>query len=337
AAASISDGPMGRFAGAIVMALLYRAGSGPDKSGVLPQISPSRAGIACRAPMRVATACILAHLYPRAALASGGTRRDLWNNGRPQHRIGPGDDLEPAVLMLHERGAAFHPVAAVHVADALLVADGGVMDVAADHALGAVTPRLGCERRLERADIVDRVLDLLLGPLRQRPVAHTEHAAEEVHQTVHLDRKIVGLVTEMSEPARVLHDEIEDVAVNDEVAAAVGTGMHGVFHDIDAAEMRAVIVAQELVVIAGDVDDLGTLARLAQHLLHEVVVRLRPVPVRLQRPAVDDIADQIDRVGIVAAKEIQQSVGLRAAGSEMNIGDEESAKAPFRIFITRRV
>ena len=147
---------------------------------------------------------------------------------------------------------------------------------------------------------------------------------------VHLDREIVGLVAEMGEPARVLHHEIEDIAVNDEIAPAVDAGMDGVLHDIDAAEMRAVIVAQELVVIAGDVDDLGALARLAQHLLHEVVVRLRPVPVGLQRPAVDDIADEIDGIGIMAAEEIQQSVGLRAAGSEMDVGDKQSAKAPFR-------
>ena len=101
--------------------------------------------------------------------------------------------------------------------------------------------------------------------------------------------------------------------------------------------MRAVIVPQELVVIAGNVDDLGALARLAQHLLHEVVVRLRPVPVGLQRPAIDDVADQIDGVGIMGAEKIQQPVGLRAAGSEMDVGDKQSAKAPFRQLVTHNV
>ena len=113
--------------------------------------------------------------------------------------------------------------------------------------------------------------------------------------------------------------------------------MDGVFHDVDAAEMRAVIVAQEFVVIARHVDDLGALARLAQHLLHEVVVRLRPVPARLQRPAVDDIANEIDGVGIMAAEEIQQPVGLRAAGPEMDVGDKQSAKAPFGALFTQGV
>jgi hypothetical protein len=125
---------------------------------------------------------------------------------------------------------------------------------------------------------------------------------KKLTRPVHLNGEIIGLVAEMGEPARVLHHEIEDVAVDDEIALAVDALMNGVFHHVDAAEMRAVIVAQELVVVARHVDDLGALARLAQHLLHEVVVRLRPVPARLQRPAVDDIADEIDGVGVVALR-----------------------------------
>ena len=243
-----------------------------------------------------------------------------------------------AVLVLGERGAALDPVAAIHVADAVLVADGGVVDVAADHAVGAVTPRLAGQRLFERADIVDGVLDLQLGPLRQRPIGHAEHAPEEVDEPVHLDREIIGLVAEMGEPARVLHHEVEDIAVDHEIALAVDALVDGVFHHVDAAEMRAVIiVAQELVVIAGHVDDLGALARLAQHLLHEVVVRLRPVPAGLQRPAVDDVADEIDGVGVVGPEKVQQAVGLRAAGSEMDVGDKQSAKAPLGAFFTRGV
>ena len=103
--------------------------------------------------------------------------------------------------------------------------------------------------------------------------------------------------------------------------------MDGVLDDLDAAEMRAVIVAQEFVVIAGDVDDARALARLAQQLLHDVVVRLRPVPGRAQRPAVDDVADQIDGVGFVMAEEVEQLVGLAAARSEMDVGDEQRAKS----------
>src|SRR5882724_7658145 len=141
----------------------------------------------------------------------------------------------------------------------------------------------------------------------------------------------------MGEPARVLHHEVEDVAVDDEIAPAVDAFVDSVFDDVDAAEMGAVIVAQELVVIAGHIDNLGALARLAQHFLYEVVVRLRPVPIGSQRPAVDDIADEIDGIGVMAAEKVQQSFGLRAAGSEMDVGDKQSAKAPCRTLVTRSV
>ncbi|MGY3290466.1 hypothetical protein ACVWWP_003533 [Bradyrhizobium sp. LM3.6] len=160
---------------------------------------------------------------------------------------------------------------------------------------------------------------------------------KKLNEAIHLDREIVGLVAEMGEPACVLHHEVEDVAVDDEIALAVHAGVDGVLDDVDAAEMRAVIVAQELVVIARDVDDLGALARLAQKLLDQVVMRLRPMPARFQRPAVDDVADEVDRVCIMEAQEVEQKVGLRTAGSEMNVGDEQRAKAPLRALVTHIV
>ena len=43
-------------------------------------------------------------------------------------------------------------------------------------------------------------------------------------------------------------------------------------------------------------------------------------------PAVDDVADQIDRVGLVQAEEVEQQLGLAAARAEMDVGDEERAE-----------
>jgi len=98
--------------------------------------------------------------------------------------------------------------------------------------------------------------------------------------------------------------------------------------DLDAAEMGAVEAAQELVVVAGHVDDAGALARLAQQLLNHVVVGLRPVPGRAQPPAVDDVADEVDGLRLAFAQELQQRVGLRAARAEMQVRDEQAAVAP---------
>jgi hypothetical protein len=82
----------------------------------------------------------------------------------------------------------------------------------------------------------------------------------------------------MREPARLRDHEVEMVAVDDEVAPSVGALMHDALDHFDAAEMRAIVIAQKLVVIAGNIDDAHALARLAQQLLHHVIMLLRPVP-----------------------------------------------------------
>src|SRR5690348_18290831 len=100
---------------------------------------------------------------------------------------------------------------------------------------------------------------------------------------------------------------------------------------VDVAHAIEVADCGVMDVIAGDVDQPGALARLAQQLLHHVVVRRGPVPGRAQLPAVDDAPDQVDRVGVVAAEEIEQSVGLTAAGPEVHVGDEQRAKMTRRL------
>ena len=45
-----------------------------------------------------------------------------------------------------------------------------------------------------------------------------------------------------------------------------------------AAELQQCVIAQPLVMIAGDIDDARTFADLAQNLLDYVVVGLRPIP-----------------------------------------------------------
>ena len=123
-------------------------------------------------------------------------------------------------------------------------------------------------------------------------------------------RDVIGPVAEEGEPARVAHDDVELVAVDDEHGLAVGGLVQRVVDDFDAAEIEAGVIAREFVVIARHIDDARALARLAQQLLDDVIVRLRPVPAALQPPAVDDVADEIDRVGVVVFEEIEQQFGL---------------------------
>ena len=83
--------------------------------------------------------------------------------------------------------------------------------------------------------------------------------------------------------------------------------MDRVAHDLDAAERQSNELAGELVVIAGHEDHARAVADLAQKLLDDVVVLLRPVPARAQAPAVDNVADEKDRVGLVVLQEIEDS------------------------------
>ena len=75
--------------------------------------------------------------------------------------------------------------------------------------------------------------------------------------------------------------------------------------------------------IAGHIDDLRALAPLAQELLDDVVMRLRPVPASLQPPAVDDVADQIDLLGLVLAQKVDQQTRLASRGAKMDVGQEQ--------------
>ena len=78
---------------------------------------------------------------------------------------GPGNDLKPAIRMFRDGGAAFHPVAAIDVSNAEVVADGGVMNMAANHAVGTASFRFERQRPLEFTNIVDRIFDLVFCPL----------------------------------------------------------------------------------------------------------------------------------------------------------------------------
>ena len=102
----------------------------------------------------------------------------------------------------------------------------------------------------------------------------------------------------------------------------------GVLDHFGAAKMGAVIVAQKLVVIAGNVEQADPFARLPQQLLHDVVVKLRPIPGGLELPAVDDVAHEIDGVGFVMAQEVEQLVGLAAARPQMDVRQKQRSNPP---------
>ena len=221
----------------------------------------------------------------------------------------------------------FDPIAGVSVADAERVVQRRVMDMAAHDAVGPVPRGLRRQKLLEATDIAHSVLHLQLGPRGKGPIGQPEPAADHVEVGIDEQRQRVGAVAEEREPAGVADDEVEAVAVHDEVALAVGGDVHDLLGEFDAAEIRAEVVAQEFVVVARHVDESRPLAHLAQDLLDDVVVRLRPIPAALQPPAIDDVADEVDRVGIVMPQKVEQHSRLASLGSEMHVRQEERPDA----------
>ncbi len=115
------------------------------------------------------------------------------------------------------------------------------------------------------------------------------------------------------------HDNVEFVAMNDEVALAIGRGMDRLSLDLDPAEGQAEELTGEFIVVAGNEHHPRAAPNFAQQFLNDVVMRLRPVPTGAEPPAVDDVADQVDRVGLDMAQHIQDEMRLAPARAQVQI------------------
>ena len=72
--------------------------------------------------------------------------------------------------------------------------------------------------------------------------------------------------------------------------------------------------------IAGNEDDTGALANLAQQLLKDIVVRLQPDRSTPDAPEVYDVADKVDGIGVMLAQKVQKLVSLAGSRPEMHSG-----------------
>src|SRR5690606_36803181 len=230
-----------------------------------------------------------------------------------------------AIGMLDQCGETLHPVAIICVEGAVDGAQLGVMDMAAYHAVEAPGTRLATDCRLEVADVADRPLDLQLQVPGERPVSQAQPRADRVQPMIELERDAVERVADMGEPARALDHAVEAVPVHDPEFAIVRRDMDCFVEHFDAAEEVPHEAPRELVVVAGDEDDPGPLARLAQQLLDHVIVRLGPVPLASQLPAVDDVADQVQVLAGGKAEEVQQGFGLATRRAQVQVRDPDAA------------
>ncbi len=238
------------------------------------------------------------------------------------------DDLHAAVGVLDDGGAGIDPVAAVDVGHAVVLPDRGAVDVAADHSVHAAIAHGADHRILEVEDEADRALHLAFGVAGERPVTGYAEAAPQPGQPcIDPHQQVVADVAQQRHPAMVTGHLVEFIAVDQQVAPAVGRGMHILRFEADVAERRADVLPQGFVVIAGNEDHLLAVAGAAQDLLHHGVLRTGPVDAARHRPEVDDVADQEQVFRLVAAQEVEQPLRLAAARAEMDVGQEDGAES----------
>ena len=168
-------------------------------------------------------------------------------------------EFHPAIEVFDHRGEAFNPITAIVVGDAFDFPDGRGVDVAAKHGIDAVVAREANDGLLEFPDKADDIFHLGFHIGAERPVPEAEEAAEKIHQAVAAHEQDIANVAEMGEPAEVLDDGVEFVAVDHQDFAAVGGGVDRVFAKFHT---RVVPVegGKEFVVVADDVNDFRALA-----------------------------------------------------------------------------
>jgi len=235
------------------------------------------------------------------------------------------DELDFAVEILDEGGAAFDPVSAVEVLDA---ADGfhlGAVDVAADDAIRLMTFGHGGEGVLVFGDVFHGGLGLEFEIGGEGPVAEAEHTAEAVEIQVEIQDPVVDVGAELFEQMVEMGEAIRLMAVDDEIFFAVGGGVDGFAREDDAAETHADEMLDEFVVVAADVDDLGLFAAFAEEFLDERVVVIAPEPAELQFPTVDEVADDVEVFAVHHAEEFEEFADAGVFGAEMDIGDPDRA------------
>ncbi len=93
----------------------------------------------------------------------------------------------------------------------------------------------------------------------------------------------------------------------------------------DIAENGAAIIAQRLIVVAGNEDDALAVAGAAQQLLNHGILCRAPVDTAAHGPEIDDVADQEDLFGCVFAQKIEKPFGLACPGTEVDVGEENGA------------
>ena len=216
-----------------------------------------------------------------------------------------------------------HPVAAVVVVDPVDLPDCREVDVAADDAAAVLLFRVAGDEEFEVVDEVHCPLHLRLQQRAERPVGIAERAAGKVHPLVQVERCRIGPVTEVVDPGGMLREMIEKVAVNHQQPAAVERLVDEGVSQLHVAEGLRGKWPQKLVVVARGVIDLGASLEHAEDPADDETRGVVPVERPLQLPAVDDVTDKIEPVGLDPPEKLKQLIGPAEPTAEVQIGKEQ--------------
>ena len=139
------------------------------------------------------------------------------------------------------------------------------------------------------------------------------------------------MVAEEREPARVQHDPVELIPMDNQQVATVRRAMDDVVDDFDSAEVEAGKVAQRLVMVARHIDHPRAMLGLLEDAPHHVVVAGRPVPALAQLPAVDDVADEVEGLALGRLEKVEEQFGVAAGRTEMDVGNPNRAQREARL------
>ena len=231
-----------------------------------------------------------------------------------------GQQLDLAVVMFHQGRTILDPIAAIIISRIADLSDDRAVDVPAEHSLNMVALGITSNCVFVGADETDRVFDPLLDRFTERPITESKNPADGIYERIESEEKLVADIAEKGEPLDILHHGVEFVPVQDEDPASVGRNVKCVFLDRDRA-VSAEMTGEKLIVIAWGIDDPRTFAGFAQNFLDNVVMLLWPINATFERPDIDQIADNVERLEIVLLQEGKKRRSITTAGPEMDVGN----------------
>lgn len=164
----------------------------------------------------------------------------------------PPDDFHGAIFFFRQGGTVFDPITGIAISDAVHLAQGGLMDVAADNPVNFLTMSFGGHEFFKVGKVFDGLLNFSLDGSGEAPIWFSEVAADSIDQAIEEDQVVVGPTGQVGKPRTIEDHGIELITMENEEAAAVGGFMIGAVHNLDVAELIPDEIAKEFVVVTRD-------------------------------------------------------------------------------------